>query len=120
LSVISRVRKTFIAGAIFLGLELLGLGFFNSRSFAWRNPHLAARLTLITSADATPVVLQSRAQGDDGSVAANDDDTTCARFFAAAGGRAQMLLRRVAVPLCFSQIPTRKISRYIFKSVLIL
>lgn len=116
----SRVRKTFIAGAIFLGLELLGLGFFNSRSFAWSNPHLAARLTPIRSADATPVVLQSRAQGEDGSVAANDDDTPCPGFFAAAGGRAQVLLRRVAVPLCFSQILTPKISRYIFKSVLIL
>ena len=103
-----------------MGLELLGLGFFNSRSFAWINPHLAARLTPIISADATPVVLQSRAQGEDGSVAANDDDTTCPGFFATAGGRAQVLLRRVAVPLCFSQILTPKISRYIFKSVLIL
>jgi hypothetical protein len=116
----SRVRKTFIAGAVLLGLELLGLGFFNGRSFAWSNPHLAARLTPITSADATPVVLESRAQGDDGSVAANDGDTTCPGFFAAAGGRAQVLSRRVAVPLCFSQTLTPKISRYIFKSVLIL
>ncbi len=115
----SRVRKTFIAGAVFLGLEFLGLGFFNSRSFACSNPHLAARLIPITSANATPVVLESRAQSDDGSVAANDDDTTCPGFFATAG-RAQVLLRRVAVPLCFSQILTPKISRYIFKSVLIL
>jgi hypothetical protein len=116
----SRVRKTFIAGAVLLGLELLGLGFFNGRSFAWSNPRLAARLTPITSADATPLVLQSRAQGDDGFVAANDDDTTYPGFFAAACGRAQVLSRRVAVPLCFSQILTPKISRYIFKSVLIL
>src|SRR5262249_26242500 len=120
LSVMSLVRKRFIAGAVWLGLELLCLGCFNSWRFAWSNSHPTARLTAMTSADATPSVLESPAKGDDGSVAANNGDTTYPGFFSATSGPWQVLVRRLAVSVSFSQILTPKVSRYISKSVLML
>ena len=121
LSVMARVKKTLIASVVLLGIEFLWLGFFNSRSFACSNSHLTTRPTAITSGDATPVMLESLAEDDDGSVAASNCDTSCLPgFFSAAIGRWQVLLRRMAVPVSFSQILTPKVSRYISKSALIL
>ena len=120
LSVMPLVKKILIAGVVLLVFEFLRPGSFNSRSFAGINSHLTARPTRVTSGDATPAVLQSRAKGDGGSVVGSDGDTACPGLFAAASGRGQVLLRHLDVPVCLSQILTPKVSRYISKSVLIL
>jgi len=126
LIVISCVRTTFTVRAVLLGLGLLCLGVFNDQSFARSNSRPTARLMAITSSKATPLILQYPSKCGDVSIAADDGETNRAgpridldgaRIVSAASTRRQGLL---SVPVCFSQILTPKVSRYISKSVLIL
>ena len=119
--VMSRVKKTALALSVLFSLEFLSLGLFTNGTFSWTRQYIPPLLKEALHTDAGVVKLDSPAQTDGGFVFERYGEVTPRTGeFLAAKETAEVFLRSfIVIPLSLRIILAPKVSRHIFKSVLI-
>jgi hypothetical protein len=117
----SRVKQTSLSLPVLFSLVFLSLGLFTNRNFSWTSQYVPPLLSAASHIDARTVQLVSPSKADGRFVLENfGESTPSSGVFLASKETVGISLRRFFVsPLFLRTILAPKVSRYIFKSVLI-
>ena len=118
----SPIKKTALALSAWFSLEFLFLGLFPNGTFARTNQYVPPLLRAASHTDAGVIKLVSPAKTDGAPVLESYGEVTPGSgSFLAANEIAEVFLQSfIVVPLSFRFILAPKVSRYLYKSVLIL
>jgi hypothetical protein len=117
----SRVKKTPLALSVLFSLGFLSLGLFTNRTLSWASQYVPPLLNAASHIDARTVKLDSPSKADGRFVLENYGESTPPSGALLAAKETVGISRRrfVVSPLFLRTILAPKVSRYIFKSVLI-
>jgi hypothetical protein len=117
----SRVKKTSLALSVLFSLGFLSLGLFTNRTLSWTSQHVPLLLNAASYIDARTVKLDSPSKSDGRFVLDSyGESRPPSGVFLAAQETVGIFRRRFVVrPLFLRTLLAPKVSRYIFKSVLI-